>query len=1093
MSFLKKAAGFVLGAVGAVAGFVVAGPAGAAIGFSIGMGIGTAIQMQAMKTKVPDVSSATGARLNVSIDPDEYRKICFGETALGTDQRYWESWGPEKSYFDQVIAAAGHEIESFGKLYFDDEEVTFSGDTATGVYAGVLTKQDRVVGVTGTALTVGAGSLWTSAASMTGVAHYALRIRWSQEKFPRGIPSRITRVGKGAKVYDPRRDSTQPGGSGSHRANDQSTWEYSPTDSNGVPIGRNPALQILWYEIGWRVQNPVTSEWILVCGRGRPLDDINFAQFITAANDCEDEEYYSDVQLSTGDAHETNIAVLEAACAGKLMDNGGRIGLRIRTDTTGDIVQAFTDGDVLDQDASDWIPSEDMPQRWNQGIGSFVDPAALYKLIPLPTVRDTTYEAEDGFRRPGPAFRFDAVQSAAQAQKLIRLELNMSRYQGVFTAPFNWRAKKVQVWDCVTLTFPRLGFEDRIFRVLEKKTDPMGAIWLLLREDDPSVYTPGTVNPVPAPSPGAGYDPRATTQPDAGDWTVTPAYIEGGGAKIPSLLLAGTGIAPNIVSTKVFLRLGIGGDWVLKGTYDSRQSIRVALTDLVPAGSYYVGLVYQNAYGVSSAMTTLGPYSAPADFVALSSLISDSFVGQGALATLSQVTWATQVTGTGKPEDFATLSRVYRQDTAPSSPNTNDIWVQTAGGAPIAVRAWNGSAWVTGADITLINTAAGILGQDWGATASEVAASNARVPVGANALIDTEFQRITYAWRDMGPGNVGISLAVGFDLYGSSQRPYFAKLGTGTPTAGTRFDLLATRGMFWAGVSDLPNAKRFGVRVVPGERWYVGALVASSGCSAVEVYVQWTNDAGVDQVYQLVDTGTGPPSVGDFSTWEQVGGFVTVPAGKAFAFIYVTALTSGAANPFAAMSSPMIVRVSAVQTEIPIYMPGRPDPIADVTNTNTAAAIAGQGTDATANTGRGNTAGRPASTGAWNKYLNTETGWLQWDVPVDGWINVAKIGIDVTAGAKIGAPIPSYTGPTGSNRSTSAATLNLTGLTGSITYFWSVTSAADSDIVAVTPGSATCVFRCSSLGTDRLVSIQCIVTASEGTFVASGTARWTVV
>lgn len=615
MSFLKKVGGFFLGAVGAAIGFAVGGLPGASIGFSIGMGIGSAAQMAGMKTKVPDVSSATGARLNVSIDPDAYRTIAFGETALGTDQRYWESWGPENSYFDQVIAAAGHEIESFGKLYFDDEEVTFSGDNATGAYAGALTKQDRVVGVTGTALTVGAGSLWTSAASMTGVAHYALRIRWSQEKFPRGIPSRITRVGKGALVYDPRRDSTQPGGSGSHRANDQSTWEYSPTDSNGVPIGRNPALQILWYEIGWRVQNPVTSEWILVCGRGRPLDDINFAQFITAANDCEDEEYYSDVLLSTGDAHETNIAVLEAACAGKLMDNGGRIGLRIRTDTTGDIVQAFTDGDILDSDASDWIPSEDMPQRWNQGVGSFVDPAALYKLIPLPVVRDATYEAEDGFRRPGPAFRFDAVQDPAQAQKLIRLELNMSRYQGVFTAPFNWRAKKVQVWDCVTLTFPRLGFDERIFHVLEKKTDPMGAIWLLLREDDPSVHTPGTVNPVPAPSPGAGYDPRVVTAPDAGDWTVTPIYREGGGAKIPVLTIDGGATASNIVATHVWQKLEPSGSWFYVGRFVAGEPINLDLNFLLPGQQYSVRLIYENAYGVKSAPTDLGPYDAPDEWI----------------------------------------------------------------------------------------------------------------------------------------------------------------------------------------------------------------------------------------------------------------------------------------------------------------------------------------------------------------------------------------------------------------------------------------------------------------------------------------------
>ena len=34
-------------------------------------------------------------------------------------------------------------------------------------------------------------------------------------------------IGEGALLYDPRKDSTQPGGSGSHRTNDRNTWEFS--------------------------------------------------------------------------------------------------------------------------------------------------------------------------------------------------------------------------------------------------------------------------------------------------------------------------------------------------------------------------------------------------------------------------------------------------------------------------------------------------------------------------------------------------------------------------------------------------------------------------------------------------------------------------------------------------------------------------------------------------------------------------------------------------------------------------------------------------------------------------------------------------
>jgi hypothetical protein len=112
-----------------------------------------------------------------------------------------------------------------------------------------------------------------------------------------------------------------------------------------------------------------------------------------------------------------------------------------------------------------------------------------------------------------------------------------------------------------------------------------------------------------------------------------------------------------------------------------------------------------------------GPNAVPgADVTAAN--IAAGFTGQGALATLNQATWATQVTGIGKPEDYATLSRVYRQATAPTAPGLNDIWVVLDGFAnAIAVRAWNGSAWITGGDLTAVNIAAAITGQTALATA----------------------------------------------------------------------------------------------------------------------------------------------------------------------------------------------------------------------------------------------------------------------------------------------------------------------------------------------------------------------------------------
>lgn len=98
--------------------------------------------------------------------------------------------------------------------------------------------------------------------------------------------------------------------------------------------------------------------------------------------------------------------------------------------------------------------------------------------------------------------------------------------------------------------------------------------------------------------------------------------------------------------------------------------------------------------------------------------VASGIVGQGSLATLSQVTWATHVTGTGKPDDFANKVTIYRQSSAPGSPSVNDIWCQLDGlGNAVSLWVYNGSVWINGADRTVYNTAMGITGQGAWATA----------------------------------------------------------------------------------------------------------------------------------------------------------------------------------------------------------------------------------------------------------------------------------------------------------------------------------------------------------------------------------------
>jgi hypothetical protein len=146
---------------------------------------------------------------------------------------------------------------------------------------------------------------------LTGCAYTYLKFKLTgnsdkvSSPFASGVTSRMTFRGKGAKVYDPRLDSTVDGGSGSHRADDQTTWAWDDDAS------RNPALQELFYELGWKINDK------LAVGKGIPPARLDLASYAVAANACDESVPSTAAGLSraTGATGLSARATIPAACA----------------------------------------------------------------------------------------------------------------------------------------------------------------------------------------------------------------------------------------------------------------------------------------------------------------------------------------------------------------------------------------------------------------------------------------------------------------------------------------------------------------------------------------------------------------------------------------------------------------------------------------------------------------------------------------------------------------------------------------------------------------------------------------------------------
>jgi hypothetical protein len=489
MSFFKKLfKGIVAGAlIGLTGGLALAGLAGLGVTAAVtGVSIATSALFGAVSgglsvaatafTKKQRISTGeVQARTNISVDPQTLGKWIFGETAAGTDIVYAEKIAD--SEIVHVIAAAAHEIDSFGSLYINDELITLSGSAATGDWANVLDVYRNLGTQTQSALSI-PSSGWPATARGLGIAHYGLKWNFASDngkiKLSGGIPTRITQVIRGAKVYDPRLDSTN-GGSGAQRANDQSTWTWSA----------NWALIVAHYLLGWY------SNSKLIYGVGVAITDIDWVSVAEMADVCDTvidskAKYKIGGIFAISQDHESIIGQLESAVGGKVSNFGGKYYLWCPHNDLSS-VGTLTDADIVADGGIQYTPSGPIENLFNTARGQYVEPSILYQLQPYPEVIEATAVSEDGRDRLLQQ-DFAMIQDVEIAQRVARELVRRSRFSGTLTVVVGPKGLLVKPFDVITVNFRETNFTNELFRVVSMQYSIGGAVILELLEEDASIY-----------------------------------------------------------------------------------------------------------------------------------------------------------------------------------------------------------------------------------------------------------------------------------------------------------------------------------------------------------------------------------------------------------------------------------------------------------------------------------------------------------------------------------------------------------------------------------------------------------------------------
>lgn len=393
-----------------------------------------------------------------SRQPVSSRKIIYGRTRVGGTIVYLESTGSDNKYLHLVIPIAGHEIDGFEKVYFDDTLVWDGGSYQGGW--GSHARLKFALGADAQAADsdlVSESSHWTADHKLSGVAYIYARLQYDQDRYSSGIPN-ITAVVRGKKVLDPRSGSTV--------------------------FSSNPALCIRDYMLDSRYGMDIAST------------ELNNASVVAAANLCDElvtttsgsqTRYTLDGVLDTASTPKNNLESMLTSCAGSLVYSGGEFflfGSEYK-------IPSLTLDESVVTGAISVQTRKSRRELFNTVKGIFSSESDNYVLTDYPAIVSSAYSAEDG----GEIYLdvdLPFTTNAIRAERIAKLSLLRTRQQITATIPCNLSALRLKAGDTVMIDNSRFGWSSKVFEIINLRLSAQenGSLGVELQviETAPAVY-----------------------------------------------------------------------------------------------------------------------------------------------------------------------------------------------------------------------------------------------------------------------------------------------------------------------------------------------------------------------------------------------------------------------------------------------------------------------------------------------------------------------------------------------------------------------------------------------------------------------------
>jgi len=489
-----------------------------------------------------------------------------------------------------VIALADHECDALEGFYVGDTYVAFTGDGAVAGYNGQLEvywKSGTYDQTASTYLTAN-GPGWTANDRGRSVAYVVAAYKADEPDadnpvWPSGRPQ-FKWIVRGLKCYQARLD-TSVGGSGAHRRNDPSTWQWT---ENLIDIRYNWVRGIY---AGNRVDEPQS----LLIGRGLSAIEAPPANVFARANLCDEivggaARYRIGGAIFATEKFEDVENDFAAACAGIIVQREGSV--EIDPGEAKSVVASFTDDDLIvgsNVQFSDFLGSGDA--GWvNTVVAAFTDPDQKWTELGAPVKRDVADIAADGAPREQ-QLSLGLVTNSPQAQRVAEIFRRLGRLwcRAQVTLPPAFAALEEGDW--VNWTSDRhFGGVTKTFRIDAFGSDEGWRHQLTLREIDAAAYSDAAAEAdgaVAVQQPA----PAALTAPGAAAWSSAGTIVSGSGGSIPAIVVTGAVDRSFVSSIVVEYRVNGASTWQRWGEF-SRDFTSATITGVGDQTAYEVAIRY---------------------------------------------------------------------------------------------------------------------------------------------------------------------------------------------------------------------------------------------------------------------------------------------------------------------------------------------------------------------------------------------------------------------------------------------------------------------------------------------------------------------